>query len=71
MSPIMSSKFKKIFTETEIAQERVYEIRIRDIRTNVTKNFSLFAPIGTEDKELPTLDDLKKIFNDAILEAKK
>jgi hypothetical protein len=64
----MSSKFNNLFTETEIGKERVIEVRIRDVKTNKSRNFSLLA---SKDEELPSLEELRDFFENSYKKAKK
>lgn len=60
-----------MFTEREVGFERAFEIRIRNVKTGKTKNFSLVARRGTKDTDLPALDQLKDLIEKIFVEAKK
>ena len=64
MTSIMSLKvsFKmssKLLTEEEVGQDRVYEVRIRCLKTDKQKSFSLYVRKGTKSGEYADLESLK------------
>lgn len=63
MSSIMSSK---LYTEEEIGFERVIEIRIRDLKKNKQKSFSLSAKKGVKD--YISIEKLKSFLEKTIKE---
>ena len=65
----MTSKLARLFTEAEIGQERVFEIRIRDLRNNKQRSFSLLTKRGA--KVDVTVDELKEFFEKVYKEGKK
>ena len=66
MTLLMSSK---LYTEEELNFERVFEVRIIDLRKRggvKQKSFSVSVKKGTRDSEYPSADELKKIFRKAL-----
>ena len=53
----------KLYTDEEIGFERVFEIRIRDIRERngiTSKSFSLSVKKGTKDNEYLSAEELRE-----------
>ena len=53
----------KLYTDEEIGFERVFEIRIRDIRKRngiTSRSFSLNVKKGTKDNDYLSTDELKE-----------
>ena len=71
MSPKMSLKLKDSFTERELDKERIFEIRVRNLRTKKQKSFSILFKSGKKDKDLPSVEELRDFFENAYHEAKK
>ena len=76
MTFIMTSKLLrrgKLYTDKELDLDRVFEIRIRDLRErngNKQKSFSILAHKGLKDEEFIPLEDLKNFLEDKIKELK-
>lgn len=58
----------KLYTEDEIGFERVIEIRVRDLKTNKQKSFSL--SVKKESKDYYSIEKLKKVLEEAIKKLK-
>ena len=59
----------KLYTDEEIGFERVFEIRIRDIRERnsiTSKSFSLSVKKGTKNSEYLSADELKEKIKSCI-----
>jgi hypothetical protein len=50
----------KLLTEEEVGQDRVYEVRIRDLKADKQKSFSLYVKKGTKIGEYADVDSLKE-----------
>jgi len=65
MSLIMSSKVSsKLYTDEEIGFERIIEIRIRNLKKNKQKSFSLFTK--KEIKNYPSIEIIKKFLEEKL-----
>lgn len=72
----MSSKYKNLrfFTEKDLNFERIFEVRIVDIRGRggmKQKSFSILAERGLNDNEYPSLEELKIFLETKIKEIHK
>ena len=66
MTLAMSSK---LYTDEDLNFERVFEIRIIDLRKRggvKQKSFSISVRKGTPDREYPTAEELKKSFRKTL-----
>ncbi len=70
MSLVMTPKrYKKLFTDDQIETERLFEIRIRDLRQrNGVKqvSFSLEAKRGLKNEEYLSAEEIKKLLKDSL-----
>jgi hypothetical protein len=65
MSLEMSSKMtSKLYTDKEIGFERVIEIRIRDLKTNKQKSFSLSSK--SNNKDYPNIEKVKNFLEKEV-----
>lgn len=66
MTFLMTSK---LYTDEDLNFERVFEVRIIDLRKRggvKQKSFSISAKKGIKNNEYPTAEELKKIFRKVL-----
>jgi hypothetical protein len=71
MSSMNRKKMSALFTDKEIDSERAFEVRVRSIKTNESKSFSLSIKRGINESGMLGTEELKEFFEDAWIKEKK
>lgn len=74
MSLLMTSKKLNmcgLLTEKEMDSERMFEIRVRHIKNNESKSFSISMKKGVKKSDLPSPEQIKDFFENVWIKERK